>query len=128
MFPVEVELRDPESGERVAGFVTHLATVAPATDGAPLGEPLNISWIWPITADPSTTPDGKVRPGFLAAIGADGRLSHLAAAASRSGDVPLTLAPGPETLEAWAQRAKTDPVANAGVLALPRRGAHRSRC
>jgi hypothetical protein len=118
VFPVEVELRDPESGQRVAGFVTHLAAVAPATDGAPLGEPLNVSWIWRITADPATTPDGKFRAGFLAAIGADGRLSHLAAAASRSGDVRLTLVPGPETLEAWAQRAKTDPVANAGVLAL----------
>lgn len=118
VFPVEVELRNPDTGDRVAGFVTHLATVAPATDGAPLGEPLNISWIWRITADPSTTPDGRVRAGFLAAIGADGRLSRLAAAASRSGDVPLTLVPGPETLEAWAQRAKTDPVANAGVLAL----------
>lgn len=118
VFPVEVELRNPDTGDRVAGFVTHLATVAPATDGAPLGEPLNISWIWRITADPATTPDGRVRAGFLAAIGADGRLNHLAAAASRSGDVPLTLVPGPETLEAWAQRAKTDAVANAGVLAL----------
>ena len=118
VFPVEIELRDPESGDRVSDFVTHLVAVAPATDGAPLGEPLNVSWIWPITADPATTPDGKVRPGFLRAIGADGRLSLLAGAASRSGDVPLTLVPGPETLETWAQRAKTDPVANAGVLAL----------
>ncbi len=118
VFPVEVELRNPETGDRVGGFVTHLAAVAPATDGAPLGEPLNVSWIWRITADPSTTPDGKFRAGFLAEISAAGRLTRLAAAASRSGDVPLTLVPGPETLEAWAQRAKTDPVANAGVLAL----------
>ncbi len=118
VFPVEVELRDPESGDRISDFVTHLVAVAPATDGAPLGEPLNVSWIWPITADPATAPDGKVRPAFLRAIGEDGRLSLLASAASRSGDVPLTLVPGPETLESWAQRAKIDPVANAGVLAL----------
>lgn len=118
VFPVEVELRNPESGDRVAQFVTHVAAVAPATDGAPLGEPLNVSWIWRITADPATLPDGKLRPAFLAAIGADGRLNRLAAAASRSGDVPLTIVPGPETLESWAQRAKTDPVANAGILAL----------
>ena len=118
VFPVEIELRDPESGDRVAGFVTHLATVAPATDGTPLGEPLNVSWIWRITADPATAPDGKTRPSFLHAISATGRLSRLASAASRSGDVPLTIVPGPETLETWSRRAKSDPVANAGVLAL----------
>jgi hypothetical protein len=118
VFPLEVELVNPESGEQVAGFVTQLVAVAPAVDGEPLGEQLNLSWIWPIAADPATRPDGKLRAGFLDAIGPDGRLNRLAEAAARSGGVPLTIVPGPETLEAWTVRGKADPVANSGVLAL----------
>jgi hypothetical protein len=118
VFPVEIELRDPESGERASSFVTHVVGVAPSTDGAPLGEPLNVAWIWKIAADPATNAAGRVRGGFLDAIGPSGRLTRLATAAARSGDVPLTLVPGPETLEAWTQRARSDAAANAGVLAL----------
>lgn len=118
VFPVEVELRDPDSGERVSSFVTHLVAVAPSVDGAPLGEPLNVSWVWRVAADPATDPDGRVRAAFLQQIAPQGRLTRLAAAASRTGGVPLTLVPGPETIEAWAQRGKTDPIANGGVLAL----------
>jgi hypothetical protein len=118
VFPVEVELRDPQSGQRVSSFITHLVAVAPSADGAPLGEPLNVSWVWRIAADPATDPEGRLRAAFLQQIGAQGRLTRLAAAASRTGGVPLTLVPGPETVEAWAQRAKTDPTANGGVLAL----------
>jgi hypothetical protein len=116
VFPVEIELRDPESGERRSSFVTHLVGVAPSTDGASLGEQLNVAWIWPIAADPATTATGKLRREFLASIGSNGRLTRLATAAGRAA-VPLTLVPGPETLEAWAQRARHDPDANAGVLA-----------
>ncbi len=58
MYPVEVELRDPESGERVSSFVTHLVAVAPAVNGAPMGEPLNVAWIWKIAADPANEPGG----------------------------------------------------------------------
>ena len=117
VYPVEVELRDPESGERVSSFVTHLVAVAPAVNGAPMGEPLNVAWIWKIAADPATEPGGTVRPAFVRDIGPGGRLTRLATAAARATDVPLTLAPGPETLEAWAQRAKTDPAA-AGITAM----------
>ena len=48
-----------------SSFVTHLVAVAPAADGAPVGEPLNVAWIWKIAADPATNPDGQVRPAFL---------------------------------------------------------------
>ncbi len=117
VFPVEIELRDPESGERVSSFVTSLVAVAPAVDGPRVGEPLNVAWIWKIAADPATEPDGALRPGFASSIGPNGRLTRLATAA-RATSVPLTLAPGPETLESWAQRAKTDPTVAPGITAL----------
>ncbi|HEY3725373.1 MAG TPA: DUF6049 family protein [Acidimicrobiia bacterium] len=118
VYPVEIELRDPESGERVSSFVTSLVAVAPAVDGPRVGEPLNVAWIWKIAADPATEPGGALRPGFTSSIGPDGRLTRLASAAARATSVPLTLAPGPETLESWAQRAKTDPVVAPGITAL----------
>jgi hypothetical protein len=118
VYPVEVELRDPESGERVASFVTHVVAVTPAINGAPMGEPLSVAWIWRIAANPSNQPGGAFRPGFLNAIGPRGRLTRLATAAARATEVPLTIAPGPETLQAWAQRAKTDPSAAAGITAM----------
>jgi hypothetical protein len=127
VFPVEIELRDPESGERASSFVTHVVGIAPSADGAPLTAgslaDLSMAWIWKIAADPATNAAGRVRRGFLDSIGPSGRLTRLATAAARSGGVPLTLVPGPETLEAWAQRARSDPVANSGILAL--RGAAR---
>jgi hypothetical protein len=118
VFPVEIELRDPESGERVSSFVTNLVAVAPASDGAPMGEPLNVAWIWKIAADPATDPGGQIRPAFLDQIAPRGRLTRLATAAARATEVPLTLAPGPETLESWAQRTKSDPASAPGLTAM----------
>ncbi len=118
VYPVEIELRDPESGERVASFVTQLVAVAPAINGAPMGEPLNVAWIWKIAADPATHPGGALRPGFVQTTGPNGRLTRLASAAAHAVNLPLTLVPGPETLESWAQHAKTDPAAAPGLTAL----------
>lgn len=118
VFPVEVELRNTDSGERISSFVTHLVAVAPPADGAPMGEPLNVAWIWKIAADPATDPGGQVRPAFLDQIAPRGRLTRLATAAAEATEVPLTLAPGPETLESWAQRAKTEPASAPGLTAM----------
>lgn len=115
VFPVEIELRDPESGERVSSFVTHLVASAPRAQGEPSSEPLNVSWVWPIADDPANDPAGRVRPAFVESIHPGGRLTRLATAASRSSDVPLTLEPGPETLESWAVRAQRDPNAAPGL-------------
>jgi hypothetical protein len=118
VFPVEIELRDQESGERISSFVTNLVAVAPAADGAPVGEPLNVAQIWKVAEDPATNPSGQVRPAFLESIAPRGRLTRLATAAARATEVPLTLAPGPETLEAWAQRTKTDSTTAPGLTAM----------
>jgi hypothetical protein len=115
VFPVEIELRDPESGERISSFVTHLVASAPRAQGEPMSEPLNVSWVWSIADEPANDPAGRLRPEFVESIHPGGRLTRLATAASRSPDVPLTLEPGPETLESWAARAKNDPSAATGL-------------
>jgi hypothetical protein len=115
VFPVEIELRDPDSGERVSSFVTHLVASAPRAQGEPMSEPLNVSWVWPIADDPANDPAGRVRPAFVQSVRPGGRLTRLATAASRSPDVPLTLEPGPETLESWAIRARNDASAAPGL-------------
>lgn len=118
VYPLELELRDPETGERSAGFVTHLVAVAPPASGAPVGEPLRVSWIWRIGSGPAVQPDGKPTPAFLAATAGDGRLARIATTLTQAGNVPVTLAPDPGTLEAWAALARTDPVAATGVDAV----------
>ena len=118
VFPVEIELRNPESGERVSSFVTHLVARAPAAEGEDMGEPLNVAWVWPIADDPARNPSGRVRRPFLDSISPGGRLTRLATAASRATEVPLTLAPGPETLQSWEERARSEPDAVPGLGAM----------
>jgi hypothetical protein len=115
VFPVEIELRDPESGERVSSFVTHLVASTPRAEGEPMSEPLNVSWVWPIADDPANDPAGRIRPEFVQSVHPGGRLTRLATAASRSPNVPLTLEPGPETVESWSIRARNDASAAPGL-------------
>lgn len=114
VFPVEVELRDAARGQRRAVAVTHLTVVAP--DGPSVGEPLRVTWIWPVREPPTPGSRPRAPAAFVGSV-RDGRLARLAAAAAASA-VPLTLEPGPETLDRWAQLAATDPSASAGLTAL----------
>ncbi len=108
VYPVEVELRQPD-GTRLAGFVTPVVAVAPGADGGPsIGQRLGVSWIVPMTAPPAYQADGKPDPDVVAELRPEGRLGRRAIAIANSG-VPLTLAPGPETLESWTQLANNDP-------------------
>ena len=107
VYPVEVELRQPD-GTRLAGFVTPVVAVAPGANGGPaIGQRLGVSWVVPMVAPPAYQADGKPDPDVVAALRPDGRLGRQAAALANAG-VPLTLAPGPETLEAWTQLANND--------------------
>jgi hypothetical protein len=108
VYPVEVELRQPD-GTRVDGFVTPVVAVAPGANGGPaVGQRLGVSWVVPMTARPAYQADGKPDPDVVAQLRPDGRVGRRAIAIANSG-VPLTLAPGPETLESWTQLANDDP-------------------
>lgn len=108
VYPIELEVRDDERNA-LATFVLPLVVVAPGPGGTPpVGEKLRVAWIWPLVADPAIQPDGKPDPEVVAELRAAGRLGGQADALAAAPDIPVTLAPGPETLEAWTGLARED--------------------
>jgi hypothetical protein len=102
VFPLEVELRDADN-RAVSHFVTHLVVADVTPDGAlAVGQPLSVAWVWPLVADPAFLPDGTPDPAVLAELFSGGRLGHQADLVAANTDVPLTLAPSPDTLSAWS--------------------------
>ncbi len=93
--PVRVVLRDTEAGTEADSFTTHL--VRSRGDDA---RPLAVAWVQPVAAPPALQPDGTTAldeptEEALATI----------AAALGTADVPLTMVPRPETLDALAVAA-----------------------
>ena len=101
VFPLEVDLRD---GDRIVSrFVTHLVVADVDPAGAlVVGRPLDVAWVWPLAAEPAYLPDGSPDPTVVAELFPDGRLGRQAALLGENPDVPVTLAPSPETLDAWS--------------------------
>ena len=114
VYPVEVELLSSDGP--VDGFITPLVVLAPGV------VPLTVSWVWPLDATPAHLPSGRIRSSASRAMAPGGRLARMVAAAARHPDIPLTLAPSPETLEAWAELGDPDggTGAVAGTLATAR--------
>lgn len=115
VYPLEVELRDADD-RTVASFRTML--VVAEADRPPVAEPLRVAWVWPLTAPPSFLPDGQPDREVAAALRANGRLGRQALALESVADVPVTLAPTAETLEAWSTAAGADPAAASTFTAL----------
>lgn len=102
VFPLEVELRDADN-RAVAHFVTHLVVADVTAAGAlTVGQPLDVAWVWPFASDPAYLPDGSPDPAVLAELLPGGRLGHQADLVAANTDVPLTLAPSPDTLSVWS--------------------------
>jgi hypothetical protein len=119
VYPLAVEVRD--ENERSRGrFLTMVVAVAVDLTGAASGvaERLGVAWTWPLTAGPSTLPDGSPDPRVTNALRPRGRLGRQAAALTRAGDLPLTLVPGPDTLEAWTHQGEDDPAIARGAAAV----------
>ncbi len=117
VYPVEVELRDAE-GAVLSEFVLPLVVIPPGPGGTPpVGERLRVAWIWPLVADPAHLPDGQLDPDVVAELRPDGRLGRQAAALAGASDIPLTIAPGPETLESWNTVATDDQALSTSLVA-----------
>jgi hypothetical protein len=121
VFPLEVDLRSA-ADVSLAHFVTH-AVVAPvgADNALTVGQPLNVAWVWPLQAEPAylkVSGDFPVNPTTLADLGPEGRLGRQAAQLAGNTDVPLTLAPSPETLDAWNALATKFPELAGGPPAI----------
>ncbi len=126
VFPVEIDLRDPDSNQVLDSFVTQLVTVRRrALDEVP-NEPLQVAWVWRVAAPPATTPSGTTSSAFTDAIEPNGRLGRIATGLGQVGDVPITLVPNPETVDALRSATPTNPRA-ASVLAALRTASSASR-
>jgi hypothetical protein len=101
VFPLEVDLRSGDSS--LAHFVTHVVVDPVGANGAlSVGQPLNVAWVWPLQAEPAYVAGVPINPETLTDLELTGRLGRQAIQLATNPDVPLTLAPSPETLEAWA--------------------------
>jgi hypothetical protein len=121
VFPLEVDLRSAADAS-LAHFVTHVVVAPVAPDGTlTVGKPLNVAWVWPLQTEPAylaVTGAYPVNPTTLADLSASGRLGRQAAQLAANPDVPLTLAPSPETLDAWNALATKFPDVAAGPSAI----------
>jgi hypothetical protein len=97
IYPTEVAVL--RNGVPVDRFVTPLVVIAAGLT------PLTMAWVWRFDATPAHQPDGTIRKAAARALGQSSRLIRTARAAATAGDVHLTLAPTPETLEAWDETA-----------------------
>ena len=105
VYPMVVELRDPQTGLTGEGFVSYIVAVDTAREPGPVGEPLRFAWLWQLVAYPALLPDGDADPEVVAELEPTGRLGRLATAIPPMSDVPITLVPSPETLQSWAALA-----------------------
>jgi Family of unknown function (DUF6049) len=118
VYPLEITLNDAATGVRIDGFVSYIISVPAAVSAtSPLGEPLRLSWVWPFAANPAYRPNGSPDPAVVNELRPSGRLGRLASLLA-STDVPITVAPSPETLEAMSTLAETDQQVAASLHAL----------
>lgn len=118
VYPLEFELRD-DDGNVLAEFVMPLVVAAPNPDGSPImGEKLRVAWVWPLVAPPARRPFGEPEPDVVEQLAPEGRLGRQATALAAAPDLSFTVAPGPETLEAWTEMAVDDAELAGGLDAM----------
>jgi hypothetical protein len=124
VYPLEVDVRGPDD-QPLTGFVTHEVVADTTADGSlTVGRPLSVAWVWPLQAEPAYLASGVPDPTVLAELGADGRLGRQAAALAAAPGLPVTVAPSPETVDAWQTLAAKNPSVAAGVTALRAAATH----
>ncbi len=99
--------------------MTHVVVAPVGANGAlTVGQPLNVAWVWPLQAEPAYVANIPINPDTLADLKLTGRLGRQAVQLLTNTDVPLTLAPSPETLDAWAALGQKIPELAAGANAV----------
>jgi hypothetical protein len=119
VYPLEVQLRDNQA-QTLARFVSYLVVVGVGVDGqpAPLTNRLGVAWVWPLGTRPALDSSGSVDPAVTQTLQPDGTIGRQIAAIVRQPNVAVTLAPSPDTLDAWTTEARTEPGVAAGANAL----------
>ena len=119
IFPVKLQLREPDSGRVLDDFVTPVVAVRPAVDGDTPSEPLQVAWLWNVTAPPSSPGvDARADPALTAELAPKGRIGRLTTALGVARDVAVTLVPNPSTVDAIRAEAGVDQRAAASLTAI----------
>ena len=106
VFPIELEVRDPDTGERFASLVTFLTIVSPLSGGPAVAEPLRVAWVWPLAERAPVSPGGGPSAGLTRAVAPGGRLARIAAALPDADGEPITLDADPATIQTWSRVAE----------------------
>ncbi|HWS46774.1 MAG TPA: hypothetical protein VN636_12990, partial [Acidimicrobiia bacterium] len=117
VYPVEVGLTNTGAPNGSGTFVTWLVTVD-TRGGSPVANPLAVSFVWQLVADPATMPDGGVDPAVAQQMQPGGRLDRIATILARAGNLPLSLVVGPETALTWQRLAQHDRHYETGLTRL----------
>ena len=118
VYPLEVALRDGND-QSVTSFVTHVVVADVNDTGAlTVGRPLDVAWVWPLGAAPAYLPGGQPDPAVLSELEPTGRLGRQVALLGNAPDVPVTLAPTPETVDAWSNLTGKFPALAGGLNTL----------
>jgi Family of unknown function (DUF6049) len=120
VYPLEVDLRNAND-ESLSHFVTHVVVAPVGADGKlSFGVPLQVAWVWPLRADPAyiVRSPSTVNPSTLSDLQPSGRLGRQAGELAANTDVPLTLAPSPETIDAWSTLSTKFPQLAEGAAAI----------
>ena len=115
VYPIEV--RVVGAGADRTTFVTWMVVVDP--DQAKDVQPVRVSWIWPLITGPGE-PGNQKGSNALGEMQPGGRLDRIATALARAGRFPLTVGIGPQTLESWIARARTEPALRRGASRVTR--------
>jgi Family of unknown function (DUF6049) len=106
VYPLTISL-SPPNADPVASVSTWLVVAE-----RPIASRLSFAWVWQLVNTPLTT---KNRTAVQAAIDPGGRLARAVQAVDEAGTVPVSLVLGPETFATWAEIAKHNPNAAAGL-------------
>jgi hypothetical protein len=111
VYPVEIELRDPDSSTVLSRFVTDLLLIPRVAPPSATDARLRVGWLWRIGAPPATTTAGTPAPSFTRATAPGGRLNRLVTALETAAAIPVTMVPNPETVEAMSSAPGSRPLA-----------------
>lgn len=99
VYPVDIRLRNRSSGAQLDRQITYLPVVKASTTQVPL----MVAVVWRLDASPVHGPNGEATAKKQSEV--EARLGPVAQALADASSVPFTLAPVPETLDAWARRS-----------------------
>lgn len=105
VYPVTMQLRVSGTATPTDSLVTHLVVIEEDRPPARLA----VGWIWPMSVEAPWNPDGEASADLEEAVAPTGQLTQFTDALAGGAAVPITLAPAPATLDAWAVLAAEPP-------------------